>query len=658
MTTPLTISEANFYKILHEPKDAEAKGIRDAKPPLLDHLEKSRFSENQEKTGSPQQRIYEQVLNASATSVEEALSPVIPEWILKWPFEKVELLINKQQLNSTFWNTDFPFLRSEDAPSLNFYEMRSLVKTLKDARGGKKWLPPDVSHIKNAIESYFEAQPPSLSYSSIRRFPGTQAPLCPESLKRYLGYIPEVTIKENSVKLNNTATHCNDCKAAFGFFNRRNNCLSCGQAECSHCLEFRRTPDFVDPVPICKTCAGDSTLYSIYWINDVEDPSVRKKITVRYLALLSYYAHPSRFIKWADLFVSEERYDMAFACTYFGDGDWVKLAKKFIPLKNYELAMTCLNQVEKRKDEWMEIGASLATERSKLSLLCYRKAGLGAFDYAKLAREFSDQSFGKLCLIMAMIMTKKIKGAKEKLLKQTAQKATQEKKYALATLCYILLRHPVEKWIEIVNASDRQAASVFVHHMNALSLSDLGSIQFTPDKDHLRWPYLGTPQFDPWLDHLISLLQKCDGCNAIPYFRYEMRHEDFKEHRDRFLAQGEYGKALICHCLMPDRLSWEELAQKWRKKSEMASFACYLCCTEDIERIADRLFEAKDYSLALRCYLSAGNFKKILEHSKNAEYEIRLLYQWAVLKQNTQPSDILLEICQTLQSLPAQVAGQ
>jgi hypothetical protein len=614
-------------------------------------MEDSRIHPSWSDQNSPK-RLYEKLLNTPVPIVSETLSTVLPQWIGTWSFEMMHLAVPKEILNSSFWSADFPPLPSAITLPTDYDNEIVLAKKMialpKLERG---FSPPSVSAIKGSLERYFAPQPPSAFYSEIRRFPGTQVPLGPESVREELGYIPQVTVEEGSAALNTTATHCDCCENAFGLFRWRYTCSSCGNAECSSCLEFRRVPEYVDPVRVCASCAKNSTSYQDVWISALDLPSVRKKITSKYLTLISDFAKPSQFLEWVRLFISDQRYELAIACNYFGKGDWMDLAKEFIPLKKYEPALICLNQIYMEKGEWVNLGNSLAKTNPRLALLCYKKAALEASQYEVVARSLSDHFIGKVCLIIAMEMVKN-KKAKQELLYGTAEKAIQEKKYDLAAFCLILLKTPIDKWIEFINAADMEAASAIVQVMKTHLSCDWRRMQFTPDKDHLRWQFLSHPQFNLWLDYLIPLLQKCDGRNAIPYFRYVMRQENFMEHRDRFLAQGEYTRALICHRLIPNGLSWTELAQKWRNKNEMARFACYLSCPEDIEKMGDLLFQAKDYTLALRCYLFTNNFHKIYEQAKNAEYEIRLLYQFAILKYCTHPHDIILNICSTLQTNP------
>lgn len=630
---------------------------------------------------------YECLLNASVPSVENILADTIPASIWKWSVE-THLGINKSILNSDVWCKD---LQSKTIPPINhpfpihpelkkinvkfsdiYHSEIKEVQSILSAKD-KKLSLPNIQRINESIQSFYAATSSNLFSTKVRLQPGTEVSLCPPHLKTELGYIPKNDVKADSVILDADATNCSGCKKSFGLFLWRNNCAMCGNANCSDCQEYRPLPEYSKPVSVCKCCGPKIfTSYISKWIAPLENRKDLKTVTNKYLLLMDYlgWMNSTKFLELADQFIAMGKYDLAIQCYYSGNGEWIELASKLASLQQYHYAKICLNQIQKRVHEWAKQGDDFAKSEIALALMCYQKAEFESSDYVKKALEYFDQPIGKSCLIMAIELLpypttdsrKLLKGEalrstqKNEYLSKVSKQAMQEKKYPLAIFCYAWQEFSIQKWVEIVNQMDIDRVDPFIQWMNDFFKCDWKTIRFNPDKDHLRWRFLSSPKFERWLDYLIDLLQYSDVQNGISYFRSHFNKENFMVHRDEFFAQGNYEKALVCHRLIPNCLSWKGLAQKLRNKNEIASFICYLQSPDfsdisDFEKLGDELFQEGNFSLALRCYLHAQSFHKIKEISKNRNYafEMRLLYQIALWKYDLN-NNIIADICKTLLS--------
>lgn len=599
---------------------------------------------------------YCNLVNRHVPSIETSLSLVLTKDLWNWSHHTFSL-IDKRILNAPIWTAELKPVQPTPVHSLQMVDFSGL-----NAKSGH-FAFPSIRGLMQAITEHSQTVSSPLFSSSARQRPGTAVPLCPNTkqMQAALGHIPTYTVPHSSVVLQQDAMQCSDCQKPFGLFLWSSNCMLCGNASCSDCLNMKNVPDYLDSVPIGRCCEPDiKKIHQSSWVKPLEDPRVRQKVTANYLALVDAlgFGNRAQFLQWSALFFDQGRYDLAIQCHFSGNGDWKILALKFLQKGQWSDAKTCLDQMpQKEAAWWIREGDAVATVHPALAHLFYQKGELPPEDYTGKALQFADHLISDSCII-AFAKSKRID-----LLHSTCQLAIQYKKHRLALLCAEQGQFKQEKWIEMINRVEVSEAEQYVQHMDRTLSCNWQHIRLKPDRDHLRWPHLGAAKFDVWLEYLVQSLKSGNGDSSIPYFRSKMRDENFMVHRDRFLEQAEYTKMAICHRLIPNAISWEDLAQKWRKKSEAAALACYLCSSEDLSKTADRLFAIGDVSLALRCYLHAGNDKAIKERVKNLDYTTTLkhkgmyqnddyktclLYKLALWKKNPRAEDLALDLCHTL----------
>lgn len=600
---------------------------------------------------------YKKLLKEPLSPINDLLAKIIPHDIFNWSEIKNDLKISKYIVNSPLWNGDLPSKKPviHSKVSLADYQKKrkeaEKVLSFLDDGESAPIMPWNTGVAIYCLKEHSKGNSPGLFAANHRREIGSVVPLCSPSLAVTYGYIPKHVVRENNVGLDTEASCCSDCSKSFGLFRWRSNCMMCGNANCSDCLVYGNLPDYVDSVEVCKSCMPQlPTFYSTEWTAPLDDSNVRKVVTAAYLSVIKDLgiASNEKFLGWVDKFIADGRNDLAMLSNFLGNGDWMALALKFAKNEgNYRDAVICLGQVNKTSHDWEKLGDTFARTELTFAMKCYQKAGFDHHDFVKKALQFPEDLIGKCCMLILLKMTLK-RGQKSIRMVDIIDRAIAEKKYDLAVFCNTLENISQKEWIDMANTIDIEAAEPFLEYINVAFRCDWKSIKLTADRDHLRWRFLGTPQFATWLNYLVILLQKCDGKNCIPYFRSVMCQENFVAHRDKFIGQGDYTKALICHRLIPNSISWAELAQKWRNKSEGFSLASLSCCPETLETLADGLFEEKHFSLALHCYLNAGNFDKILKNAKKSEYPMRLLYQMAIFKYTTFSKDVIVDVCQTL----------
>ncbi len=600
---------------------------------------------------------YEKLLKSSVPTVEESLKTLIPSTIWHWLVQEIQL-IKKEILNLEIWAKDHS--SSNVTSSFSFERLdpkyKKVIENLytMDLKNGPLSLP-STAFIKRSIQSY--SAPSSYpSDSQGRLIAGTTIPICPTTniMKEKLGVIPKHTVKSHSITLKKSDPHCHDCSKLFGWFVWRYHCVLCGESECTECLKPQASSDYVKPIYICNCCKP--TLFKksqVDWIAPLEKEENRKVMTTAYLLLLDEmgYANRTQFLQWVRLFLEDKRYDLAIQANFSAGGDWIKLANKLIKRKQLRYAKICFNQVLKKPAEWLQMGDDYIRDRQFVkAFLAYQQAKLKPATYLQKAFDSPDSSISQMYLIAAV---KTLSNSDERIswLDQAFSRALQEKREDIAIFYGCLENFSIEKWVNIVNKIAIEHVDPFIQFMDEHLKCNWNTLSFQPDRDHLRWPFLAPPQFNKWLDYLIALLQKCTGQYCIPYFRAHMEQQNFVLQRDQFFAQGEYFKALICHRLIPNSLSWSELAKKWRSKNELASFACCLASSEKMEAMGDQFFKDRFFSLALRCYLQEKSYHTIQEKAKQVPFEMALLYQIALWKAQPQKQqERTLEICRLLLS--------
>lgn len=598
------------------------------------------------------------LLRSAVPLVDQSLSLILPKEIWTWSFTKIKIL-KKEILNSSLWSAQLPPEEQEPKPlNINYNQHIQQVNALLNAPI-YDFVIPDIRNITQTVLKHYSTVSKSILPSTDRHPAGTLVTLCPNppAMQGELGYIPTHTVNGNSVTLKTDAADCNDCKQPFGIFLWKSNCMLCGNVNCNDCLTVRKVPDYIEPVQVCHGCDQDrSQSYKLNWTSPLDNPAVRQTVTRKYLALLDElgYANQADFLNWADLFFEEGRYDLAIQCTYSGCGDWMALAFKMAEKQRFSEAKRCLHLIQNQsKQWWIAQGDVLATHHPTLALLCYQRGGLNPQEYINKAIQFCNDQIAKKCLITAAKQSQN----EQTLFTSAYEQAIKHNKYDLAIFCVIQANLPLNKWITIINEVDIQFIEPFIQSCNTIFRCNWNKICLKPDRDHFRWQFLGKPDFKLWLGYLEQLLKQDFGQYSIPYFRSKMRNENFIIHRDDYLASGDYSKMLLCHCLIHNQLAWKELAQKLRCKDESACLAAYLCDADPIEEIGDQVSTHKHFSLALRCYLQAGNSQKIKELltklSNKEDAQTRLLYQFVLWKNEPENSQLIIDICRLLLTNPA-----
>ncbi len=593
------------------------------------------------------------------------LKKLLPIEITEWSFNKIKL-VDKKILNSTCWADELPPIIIT-YPQLIIDQCQNEIKRVHAILNtpNERFQFPNIRDLKAALfESCNTSSPPTryeILFKPRYRHPvGTEILLYPFSYGalRELGHIPKHTVKPSALILQTEATECSDCNSSFGLFTWSSTCLMCGNANCNDCLQLKKVPEFVEPVQVCKCCEPKliQKTYNADWTDPLSLKHVQRKVTAKYLALVDElgYADKKQFLLWSDQFMEIERYDLAIQCNYSGNGDWFELALKLIQKNLIAEAKICLNQMVNLKSScWIEKGIELLKSNLNLSnlvLLCLKKAELTPKCYLDLAIRLIDYPISQSCFILASYHNAKIHD-----LKDFAKKVVGMKKYDLAILTAIQGNFQHE-WVEIINSGDRESADLLVECMGKFFKGDWKTIHFKPDRDHLRWKFLGDQRIETWMSYLINLLEVDSGNNCIPYFRSHFQDQNFMVLRDEFLAQGDYAKMALCHRLITNTIPWEDFAKKLLKKNENACLAALCCGYEDIVKVGDSFFAEGNTSLALRCYMQAGNYLHIEEKAKKAEYQTRLLYLFKLWEKDPSNLNYLESLCSMLLSKTAQNA--
>lgn len=596
---------------------------------------------------------YQSLLQSEKRSLSEIMQQALPADVWLWSFSPIYLL-KKEILNSPLWTTELPKAQPEQLNEnvcMRIINVKNEVTSLLSCQS-VRLIFPNVRHLVQAI---YEYSPYKFTDSKTHHKKGWQFELVPNTsyMQIQLGCIPKYTVQDSFVKLDTKATQCLDCKESFGFFLWRSNCMMCGQAQCNDCLKTHKILDYTAPVQVCHGCEIKiNSDIKACWTLSVDDNKLRPKLTANYIALVDELGFGSRlqFLSWAETYFEEGNYDLALQCTFSGQTsweDWSRLAAKFMLVNSIKYAKICLDQIRwSQKSTWIAQADALVVARPMLALLYYQKSGMTPEEYLYKALLFGNSPSAREALTAA------IQYQNPALLHSLHQKALSEKKYDLALTCAIMGQFSSDKWIAIIDAVEIKEAALFVQYMHqALPSLNWRQVRLKSDRDHLRWHFLGTPNVETWLDHLVELLQKDSGQHCIPYFRSKMQHENFICYRDQFLVRGlpsDYLKMAICHRMTPNSISWEELAQKWRSKSENGSLAADLCGSINISQKADQLFAEGHGSLALRYYLQAGNYRAIKEKATQGHPFIRLLYQTALWRKEPQNLNLVLDIAHSL----------
>lgn len=592
------------------------------------------------------------LLDSDVPEAMTSLEKAVPKSVVSWVFNKITIL-KRKLLNSPYWASDLP-AAVESKPFKT--SLKQEQKTVKDLLGAKatSFAFPNIRAIKQAVFDYYEAGSTSIFSSSNRRPSWSQVPLCPDTpaMKSALGYIPIHTVSGSSVHLQKDATSCSSCSESYSLLRWSANCMSCGSSQCNDCLKVKKILDFVDPVKICTCCETQvNKLHAQEWVLPLlNDASIRNQVTSNYIALIDElgFASKQQFITLRDCFLNDGRYDLAIQCHYSGNGDWYQLAATFARLYCFSEAKLCLSFTNRQQEWWVQAGDINASYNPNFALLCYQKANLSPEAFKGKAFRFFENLLGIYCLIAAKL--------DKKGLNNTYDAAIEYHKYEIAAACALLGNFKLSKWIEFVNEVPIEKAPAVIELMRQAIQFDFNDIQFDSDRDHLCWKYQGPPQFEKWLNYLGVQLNYDSGEHCIPYFRAAMKHENFIQHRDEYCDKGEFNFMLICHRLANNGLSWEDYAKKLSRKNEEAALAVYLYLGVDLAKQGDELYNQGLVSLALKCYMQAGNIEKIKEKAKIAPYETRILYIKALIKLNPEKTKVyILAICRTLLTKPENV---
>lgn len=609
---------------------------------------------------------FQNLFNHPIPTIEKSLATVISGEILGWSFESIKITPEiKKVLSLESWNMDPIFFDPISAQEeIKFEEIKlDNIRALFKA-ASKAFSLPNVNTLVQSFASFFPVSSKYVltvvqsKFMNPMRSIGEQVALCPPTMKNQLGYIPQYVVTEEAKKFEAaipvdlaTEKNCTTCRKEFGLFLWKNSCKLCGNANCTDCMELSNVPDYNKPVCVCKSCQPKiSKLYSANWVNPVNEKEVKKQVTKEYLLVLDTlgFANKENFSSWVDGFIEIKKYDLAMQCYFSGGGkNWLDLAAKFCQRHVYEYAKSCLDQLKKTKEAWIAEGDRLVTTNFELALLCYQKGALTLNDYVEKAFNHANKPLSRNYLLVAAQQIED-NAKKKAFLESVAKEAFNKKHYSLAAFCYRLQNSTVKDWIQSINSTQIEFAEALIQEMKKLHKIDWKTIEFHPDRDHLRWRFLGEPNFSTWLDYLINLLQKCNGWYCIPYFRQTMAKENFVSHRDDFLKKKNYEKALVCHRLQLNSLPLRELSQKYRQSNEMASLACQLGESNSIVTSGDDLFKQKYFSLALRCYLQGQAFDTIKTKALHLEGANRLLYQLALWKYSPQGKEAILDLCQML----------
>lgn len=601
---------------------------------------------------------YKNLLNRQVPSILESVTELLPAEIRNWSFSRISLL-KKTIINSSLWTADLPVIKPLVLVSTK--KCISEINNIENLFTGKSfnWIFPEIRSLKQFIQEYSQSKPTSFFSEASLLPPGKRIDLCPNTnfWKTELGYIPFYTVSRAPAPLEVDAANCADCNKSFGLFLWASNCKNCGNAECNDCLTLKMHPDYSEPVQICDSCKpAVNNKFSLSWIKPLEDKNERKNVSSKYLALLDEMGYATRndFIKWSAQFLAEGRYDLAIQCNFSANGDWNQLTIKFIEKKLYAEAKTCLNYIKQPPQWWKEKGVAMATLNPTLALLCFLKANIQL-----QPEKFIDvfKNFNNSDLLIKSYILLLVKSRKQDIVNPILNSIWQDAIYSENDELAIFFTNngniELDKWINAINSVNIDQAKRLIQYTNELFIFDWHKICLKSDRDHLRWKFLGNPEFDTWLTYLVKLLETDSGAHSIPYFRSEMLNENFMVHRDAYLEKREYNKMLICHRLIKNGISWEELAQKWCKISGSASLAALLCTTQDMTKNGDQMYAKGLKSLALRCYLQERNYKAINEKANSAENNISLLYKFWYWKGHPQDLDMVLKICNALIMEPA-----
>lgn len=618
--------------------------------------------------GTSPETQYHNLLSRNVSSIDQILASILPKSIYNWTLPKLPT-ISVERLNSEAWIQEISTLAPTSLSYQTDYRAETdlIVAFLQRPMSDKRVRYANIVNITSQLLSFYAEQNYTFPSKQRHRI-GSKIPLAPLNLSSELGYIPHHTVPAAPAPLDKYRAICTDCINLFSTSRWEYECAVCTKSFCSDCMQFRKVLDFVKNMRVCNCCAPKiQHYYKAEWTTPLDQISVRKQITSAYLTLLDEqgYANKQQFLIWVEKFLADGRIDLALQCNLSANGSWWVLAEKLARQSNYTAMDICINMVadsignlteEERKNKWISFGNEYAERINKLGTLlsvrkilmmiaftCYAKAGFKAEDYRDLSRKEIDTLFGKCCFLMYLKMSKK---DGTKFIDDEFQSALSKNEHALAVFC-LVLQNEREKCSTIINSLPVQIAEPFVQVMvNRFGFRGR-EIHLNPDRTHLRWHFLSPPKFDVWLDYLIDSLQRADGKNSIAYFRLHMQNENFIAHRDRFLAEGNYTKAFVCHRLAPNSLSWRELARKWQQNHEAASVMCCFYAGDDLNVLGDQALKDEKYTLALLCYGLAGKSTKIVEVARTLPTEARLLYLKNSLGSPVK-FDVVMQLCEAL----------
>lgn len=598
-------------------------------------------------TANPVDDHYARLLQSEERSIDNILQAALPEEVWKWSFSKIALP-KAEILHSPAWSVE---LQEEKEDENNFQHISGYAY-YRFFYPAMSFSFPDTRALKSAIQELSIGSSPSL-FDKTRHLVG-EFVLCPKALEEPLGYIPKYKPAVKSIGAKD-ANSCADCSEAFGIFRWSSDCTLCEKAHCSACLTLQKVPDYSSPVDVCRCCdkaAKDAVKKA--WLEPLDKSGLREKLTGNYLALVDEFGYASRkdFLAWRELFFKEERYDLAIQCNYSGNGDWLAFAETFIKEGLYGWAKCCLHQIRhKDRNWWIEQADAFAEKNGEAAILLYQHAGgLTLIECEARILKFTGREIRKNLLPVCS------EKRSQEFLKALCLKLILRNEIALACsymgVWMLGQDSDIKDAVEFINAVNikntqgiKRLVREFAHHYCFVNWPAM--VHFKADRDHYRLDYMQL-SMSGWLEYLIERLQKGPNDELILYFRSKMRGEDFMSHRDHFLSLGEYAKMAICHRLIPNRISWEELSQKWRSKDENGSLAADLCDSIDISKKGHQLFAARRYSLALRYYLQAGNYQAIKEKSMLVDSPTRLLYQVALWRSQPDNLSFVLDIAKNL----------
>lgn len=601
---------------------------------------------------------YKEFLNRNTGSLNDLLAVAIPSAIFEWAYKDVSLKISQPVINSPYWD------RKADILSPSEYkisgELLDNLLTCAKAAPRRRLLSIDgISPLLDQLQ-FKQKSLFSIFFSMKIRYPvGKEKPLVSKSWEPVLGHIPKCRVEASSIELDTDADECYCCGESFGLFLWSENCMECGNACCSGCLGVTKLPNYAQEVAVGKCCQPKVENERIdAWLKPLNDQEGRDKITETYLFVLKFLRADKRkgrellFVELAHLFYKDDRPDMVLACMDLLSMDdkskatfLLNFADKYEVGQRYDLAMRCIDQIIRtfpsKKEALSSVKGMLNEEYFiNLLLMLYIKADLAPAEYAELPFPYN-------------ILSVTSRHCNQETVNNLIEQTIASKDYSLTAFILSRQNAPIDKWIQVINSLDEEAAWRFIHCMKDRVNCDWRKIRFKPEIDHLRW-HIISPQaeFGVWLDYLVSLLRQTNGKHCIPYFKSCFQNENFEQRRDAYFADGEYTKGLICHRLLPDsRISWQELAQTYLSTNEAASLACYWCDSTPEANIGDQLFEEGKYSLALLYYLQSCDYVKIEERMQDAAPDVQLFYQFALWK-FTPCQNFFMEICKTLDADP------